>query len=258
MYPKKSTKSHTNSDIGSSLHSRAKRQSASVAGSTFGNGFVSDVVMAFTTPSSSKLYWSFSSTYSAKTEMSLQEGQTTVAKSRYPFLPHCVGNRPGQTILVPGELHPIQRLEIIEPHSLIIVLGEEGPSNPPLVTALEEPQDKGLHAHDLLYPCHLDLSGSATHGGSPCRADEPRAVPESVTVDLLSLDEGNVEKGLRARVTGHEHVVGDDSHSHLITPLLGPHLSIVIDPTHNGTLRADGSVGFLLDAFDGRLDLVRG
>ncbi len=73
-------------------------------------------------------------------------------------------------------------------------------------------------------------------------------VPE----DLPGAHQGHAEVVLGAGVPRHEHVVRDAAQLHLLAPHLCPHLSAVVDVSHQGRLGPD--LGACLpDARDGRL-----
>mmetsp|Transcript_39919 Transcript_39919/g.132060 ORF Transcript_39919/g.132060 Transcript_39919/m.132060 type:complete len:492 (+) Transcript_39919:115-1590(+) len=171
-------------------------------------------------------------------------------------LTRLVDARPRQARVLPRQLHPVERLQVVEPHRLGVVLCEEDLADPLLVAALEEAQHKGGHTHDLLRPDNLDLAGGAAHRRAASGAAETGRVADSVGVELLRAHEWHVKEGLRARVARHEHVVRDDAEPHLLAPLVGPHLRVVVDAAHHGRLRADDHARLLLEAVDGVPHLV--
>ena len=50
----------------------------------------------------------------------------------------------GDSIFVPWKLHTGKRFEIVEPDSIGVVFSKERTTDPVLITALEEAQDKSL------------------------------------------------------------------------------------------------------------------
>ena len=60
-------------------------------------------------------------------------------------LTRLVDARPRQARVLPRQLHPVERLQVVEPHRLGVVLCEEDLADPLLVAALEEAQHKGGH-----------------------------------------------------------------------------------------------------------------
>mmetsp|Transcript_17871 Transcript_17871/g.44666 ORF Transcript_17871/g.44666 Transcript_17871/m.44666 type:complete len:251 (+) Transcript_17871:189-941(+) len=171
-------------------------------------------------------------------------------------LARLVDARPRQARLLPRELHAVERLEVVVPHRLRVVLGEEDLADPLLIAALQEAQDERGLAHDLLHAHHLDFAGRARHGRPARGAAQSRGGADRVGVQLLRAHEGHVEEGLRARVARDEHVVGHDAQAHLLAPLVGPHLRVVVDAAHHGRLRADDDARLLLQPLDGRAHLL--
>jgi hypothetical protein len=74
---------------------------------------------------------------------------------------HGRNDRLGNAVFVPRKLHAREGFEVVEPDGLRIVLGKEWTSDPVLVTALEEAQDKGLVSEDFFDAGDLDLACGA-------------------------------------------------------------------------------------------------
>ena len=173
-------------------------------------------------------------------------------------LVNSIWDRLGETILVPRKLHTIKRLQIIEPERCLGILGEEDATDPVFVAALKESQNKCLLAHDIFDASHFDLSGGAGHRRAASCTDEAGGIADGIGVESLGLDEGHVEVLLGTGVARQKHVVGDDTKTGLLAPLVGPNFGRIIDAPHNGRLGPDGGACLLLDALDGGLDLVGG
>mmetsp|Transcript_17172 Transcript_17172/g.34860 ORF Transcript_17172/g.34860 Transcript_17172/m.34860 type:complete len:338 (-) Transcript_17172:604-1617(-) len=164
---------------------------------------------------------------------------------------------PRQAGRLPRKLHSVEWLEIIEPHRLGVVLGEENLADPFLVAALQETQDERGLAHDLLHARHFDLARSARHRRATRRAAEPGRRTDRIGIKLLRSHQWHIEERLRARVARDEHVVRHDAQAHLLSPLVGPHLGVVVDAAHHRGLRADHNPGVILEPLDRLTHRVR-
>mmetsp|Transcript_68320 Transcript_68320/g.190626 ORF Transcript_68320/g.190626 Transcript_68320/m.190626 type:complete len:168 (-) Transcript_68320:337-840(-) len=102
---------------------------------------------------------------------------------------------------VPRQLHPVKRLQLIEPHRVFVVLCKEDMADPSSIAALQEPQDKSRRPPHVFHADHFYLTRCAAHGGPTHRAAQPTDRADGVTIQPLRLDKGHRKEILRPGVT---------------------------------------------------------
>mmetsp|Transcript_17053 Transcript_17053/g.65023 ORF Transcript_17053/g.65023 Transcript_17053/m.65023 type:complete len:280 (-) Transcript_17053:772-1611(-) len=140
---------------------------------------------------------------------------------------------------IPRQPHAFQWPQLVVPYGVGVQLCEEDPTYPIRVAALKKAKHKGWLLPDNFHADDLHLPRCAAHRRPADGAAQPRGVANGIGIDAVRLRQRHTEEVLSTRIARDEHVVGHDPQADFLAPLGRPHLGVVVDPAHQGRLRAD-------------------